>query len=99
MVCAVCKHCKKLAVAKLQAPAEMHEPEARFSEANACIRQRWILLHLVLHVQRHNSFFAHARGTISCALDSRSVDEQMSLRGIGAGSAEKSRSGGGGWTA
>ena len=28
----------------------------------------------------------------------RSVDEQMSLRGIGAGSTEESRSGGGGWT-
>ena len=28
-----------------------------------------------------------------------SVDEQMSLRGIGAGSTEESRSGGGGWTA
>ena len=73
MVCAACKHCKMLAVAKLQAPAEMHEPEARFSEANACIRQRWILLHPVLHVQWHNCCFTHTRGTLSCALDSRSV--------------------------
>ena len=44
-------------------------------------------------------FFAHTRGTLSCALDSRSVDEQMFLRGIGACSIEESRSGGGGWTA
>ena len=44
-----------------------------FSEANACIRQRWILLHPLLHVQWHNCCFTHTRGTLSCALDSRSV--------------------------
>ena len=43
--------------------------------------------------------FTHTRGTLSCALDSRNVDEQMSLRGIGAGSTEESRSRGEGWTA
>ena len=101
VVCAACKHCKMLAVAKLQAPAEMREPEARFSEANACIRQIWIPQHPMLHVQWHNSFFCSYPGyNILCFGFSKcSVNEQMSLRGIGAGSTEESRSGGEGWTA
>ena len=94
-----------LAIAKLQAPAEIHEPEARFSEAN-------VFQKLMLASGEDGSsyipccmcsgtilIFTHTRGTLSCALDSRNVDEQMSLRGIGAGSTEESRSRGEGWTA
>ena len=46
------------------------------------------------------SFFSHPGYNILCfGFEKCSVDEQMSLRGIGAGSTEESRSGGGGWTA
>ena len=90
VACAACKHCEMLAVAKLQATAEMHEPEARFSEPKNCVHQA------DMNPIRGLFLMPKVQNLVPYILEV--LTKQMHLRGIGAGGTGESRSGGGGWT-